>query len=108
MPVRVVRDLRQDRLGGAAVAAAAVAQAVLRRRTAAPFDDADDFAIDDEAPDVSAHRLAAAEFDAFGKACGGGVESCRVCCTDGVKDHALSARQHRGSVRVLVVGRFAR
>lgn len=98
MPVRVVRDLRQDRLGLRAAGAAAVAEAVLRRGAAATFDDADDLAIDDESPDVSAHRLAPAKFDAFGKACGRRVEACGVGCSDGVKDHALASRQHRAPI----------
>lgn len=70
MSVRLVRDLRQDRLGGRAGRAAAISQPILRRGAAATFDNGDDFAVDDEAPNIGAHCLTSAEFDAFGQACG--------------------------------------
>ena len=92
MPLRLVRDLRQDRLTGRA---GAVAQAVLRGCAAARFCDADDFAVNDQTPDVAAHGLPAADADAVGKVGGRRVKACRVGCSDFVKDHALATCQHR-------------
>lgn len=89
MQVRLVRDLRQDRLTGGA---GAVGETVACGGAALAFCDADDCAVDDQPADVAPHSLPPSDADAVGKVRGRGVEACSVGGSDLVKDHALAAR----------------